>query len=191
MIVIPETYQHYRIIGFDPGLTNTGMAVIDVDLTSRQVKTIEAITIRVDQLPNMTGLDPEYFGERLIKLYKLKQIVEYHVQRIQPHSVASESPFYNRLRPMAYGALLETLTYIHAGVIACNPNIFFKTIEPLLAKKAIGAGMMKGKVDVRYCIENNPDIMSVLQSDIDTLDEHALDAIAVSVAFLRTTGVLL
>lgn len=191
MIVIPEAYQLYRIVSFDPGLTNTGIAIMDIDLVTRQVLTIEASTIRVEQLPNLTGLDPEYFGERLIKLYKLKQTVKGYIERLQPRSVACESPFYNRLRPMAYGALLETLTYIHAGVLESNPSIFFRTIEPLLAKKAVGAGIMKGKVDVRFCIENNPDIMRILQSDIDTLDEHALDAIAVGLGFLKTSGVLL
>lgn len=190
-LVIPDRYSLYRIISIDPGLTNTGIAIFDIDLVVRQVKSIEAMTIKVEQLRNTTGLDDERFSERLIKLYKLKQTIFELVARLQPQSIACESPFYNRLRPMAYGSLLETLTYIHAAVIEYNPNIFFKTVEPLLVKKSIGAGFMKGKIDVRHCIENNPEIMSVLQSDIDTLDEHALDAIGVGIALLKTTGVLL
>ena len=191
MLVIPEAYQCYRIIGIDPGLTNTGIAVFDIDIPHRRISAIEATTLRVDQLPNLTGLDDEYFGERLIKLYKLKQYIKQYMAQLNPQAVACESPFYNRLRPMAYGALLETLTYIHAGVIEHNPNIFFKTIEPLMAKKAIGAGFMKGKVDVRHCIEQNTALMAVMRSDIDSLDEHALDAICMAVAFLKISGVLL
>lgn len=190
-LVIPEQYNLYRVISIDPGLTNTGIAIFDIDMVTRHVKRIEATTIKVEQISNTTGLDDEYFGDRLIKLYKLKETIYYLMQNLNPQSVACESPFYNRLRPMAYGALLETLTYIHAAIIDYNPSIFFKTIEPLLAKKAIGAGIMKGKVDVRYCIENNALLMSLLDTDIDLLDEHALDSIAVGVAFLKTTGVLL
>lgn len=190
-LVIPEQYNLYRVISIDPGLTNTGIAIFDIDMVTRHVKRIEATTIKVEQISNTTGLDDEYFGDRLIKLYKLKETIYYLMQNLNPQSVACESPFYNRLRPMAYGALLETLTYIHAAIIDYNPSIFFKTIEPLLAKKAIGAGIMKGKVDVRYCIENNALLMSLLDTDIDLLDEHALDAIAIAVAFLKTTGVLL
>lgn len=190
-LMIPEQYLNYRIVSIDPGSIHLGISVFDIDLRERQLKSIEAFTIHTEKLPNYTGLDEEYFGERLIKLHKLKMRIAELIYQLQPQAVACESPFYNRLRPMAYGVLLETLSYIHTAVIEVNPLIFFKTIEPLLAKKAVGAGIMKGKVDVRVCIESNPLLMSVLRTDIDTLDEHALDSIAVGLAFLNNSGILL
>ena len=188
-LVIPEHYLNYRVMGCDPG-GRTGISVFDIDLSTRTLKSIEAFTINTEKLPNYTGLDEEYFGERLIRLYKLKMYLQSLIQQLRPQAVACESPFYNRLRPMAYGSLLEVLSYIHAAVIETDPSIFFKTIEPLVAKKAIGAGIMKGKVDVRVCIESNPSIMSILKNDVDLLDEHALDSIAISFAFINNSGIL-
>lgn len=190
-IVIPEQYYSYRIIGLDPGTHYTGVSVYEIDTIARRIRSIEAFTINTERLPNRTGLDEEYFGERLIKLIKLRMALTDFVYRIQPQAVACESPFYNRFRPMAYGALLETLSYIHTAVLDVDTRIFFKTIEPLLVKKSVGAGIMKGKIDVKYCIENNQEIMSVMQSDIDLLDEHAVDSIAVGYAFIKNSGVLI
>lgn len=190
-IVIPQEYHNYRLVSIDPGTVYCGVAVYEIDSYLRQIKTIEAFTINTEKLPNRTGLDEEYFGERLIKLIKLKMALTDFIYRIQPWAVACESPFYNRFRPMAYGALLETLSYIHTAVLDVDTRIFFKTIEPLLVKKSVGAGIMKGKIDVRYCVENNQEIMSVLNSDIDALDEHGIDAIAVGYAFIKNSGVLI
>jgi len=189
-IIIPNEYSRYRLIACDPGSHYTGVAVYEIDAIHRKILSIEAFTLNTERLPNRTGLDPEYFGERLIKLCKLKMALVDLIYRIQPQAVACESPFYNRRMPMAYGSLLETLSYIHTAVLEVDTRIFFKTIEPLLVKKAVGAGVMKGKVDVKYCIDNNREITSVLNTDLDLLDEHAYDALAVGYCFINNSGVL-
>lgn len=190
-LIIPDSYRFYRIIGIDPGSMHTGFSVFEIDTVMRRIHSIEAFTLHLEQLVNRTGLDDEYFGDRLIRLMKLKYGVCDFVSRIRPWAVACESPFYNRRRPMAYGVLLETLSYIHAAVMEVDTRIFFKTIEPLIVKQSVGAGIQKGKIDMRYCVENNIEIMQVLNSDIDLLDEHSIDAIGVGYSFIKNSGVLL
>ena len=89
---------------------------------------------------------------------------------------------------MAYGALLEVLTIIHSAILEYNYGILFKKIEPLLVKKCVGAGTMKGKLDVKACIKKIPIVMNVLVNDIEHLDEHAIDAIAIGYSFLKLSG---
>ena len=189
-IVIPDNYYSYRFIALDPGLNHTGVAIYEIDSLQRCISSIQAYTIHPDLLPNLSGLDPEYYNDRIIKQHKLYLELYSLIERVQPFAVVCESPFYNRFRPMAYGALLETLAYIQRAVLDYNPNIFFKTIEPLAVKKAVGAGMMKGKIDVKFCVENNPEIMSKMQTDIDLLDEHAIDSLAIGFCFIKNSGLL-
>lgn len=183
-LIVPNQYGIYKVMGIDPGLNNTGIAVFDMDYNTRNIIAIEAATLINSKLTDRTGLDGEFHTERTIKLHKLKAGLKDTILRINPAVVACESPFYNRLCPMAYGALLEVLSVIHSAVIEHDCNIVFKTIEPLLVKKIVGAGMTKGKVDVKDSISRNNQIMSVLKQDINTLDEHSIDAIGVAFSFL-------
>jgi Holliday junction resolvasome RuvABC endonuclease subunit len=183
-LIMPVNYNNIRLLGIDPGVNNTGIAIFDLDFFHKKILSIEAYTLVNSKLPNYTGLDEEFFPERTVKLYKLKAAINYVLNSVNPCIVACESPFYNRLRPMAYGSLLEVLNAIHVSIIEYNHNVQFYTIEPLLVKKTIGAGMMKGKVDVKDSMLKRNDIMSVLKNNIDALDEHSIDAIAVGYSFL-------
>ena len=184
-IIIPERYTSYKVIGIDPGLNNTGIAIFNIETIHNTIVSIEAFTIITDKLYNNTTLDEELYSERMVKLYKLKSNIIDIIKHFKPQTVVCESPFYNRFRPMAYGALLETISIIHSAIIEVDPYILFRTIEPLLIKKIIGAGSTKGKPDVKLAIQKTPLITNVLLNDIDTLDEHSLDSIAVAYSFLN------
>ena len=187
-IIVPEGFSNYKMLSIDPGLNNTGIAIFEIDYNTKIINSIEAYTILTNKLYNNTGLDEEFFTERKIKLYKLKRAIQEILILKNPCIVACESPFFNPMRPMAYGALLEVLSIIHSSIIEYNSNIPFISVEPLLVKKIIGAGMMKGKLDVKEAVKNNKSIISKLRNNIELLDEHSIDAIAVGYTFLNTRG---
>lgn len=182
-LIIPDSFKHYVLVGIDPGLNTTGISKFIIDFYTNNILHIEAFTITNDKLLDTTSLYDNIYSDRLLKLYKLKEALTRIVSIINPCLIACESPFYNRFRPMAYGSLLETVRIIHSAVMEYNINIPFTMVEPLLVKKVIGAGMMKGKVDVKLAVNNRPELISVLTNDINTLDEHSIDAIAVGYAY--------
>jgi len=184
-LILPDQYKIYRLIGIDPGINNTGISVFNIDYMTNKILNIEAFTIVNDKLFDKTGLDSEYYTERTIKLYKLKAAIQHILMIFNPAIVACESPFYNRFRPTAFSSLLEVLNMIHSSIIEYNVNIPFHTVEPLYVKKIVGAGMMKGKADVKLAIKNINEILLATVNNIDELDEHSVDAIAVGYAFLN------
>lgn len=176
-------------MSIDPGLNNCGVCIYDIEYKTNRVISIYAFTLVIEKVKDLSGLDIESFSERVVKLYKLKEILKSVLLTYSPSFVVCESPFFNRFRPTAYSALVEVLSVIRSSVIEYNSNISFNTLEPLLIKKIVGAGMMKGKLDVKQAVSQNKFIMERLIVDLNTLDEHAIDAIAIGFSFLNTTGV--
>lgn len=188
-LMIPESFNVFRIMGIDPGLNNLGIALFDINYSDKSIARIEAFTLVNDKLKDETGLDLESHTNRTIKLMKLRNSLLNIVSNNNPYAVACESPFYSSFRPTAYAALVEVIRIIHMTIIEYNANTRFQTVEPLLVKKHIGAGMETGKLDVKKAVSLKPELMSVLVNDLDNLDEHSIDAIAVAYTFLKTSGV--
>ena len=181
---IPEHQHQARIMGIDPGLNNTGVALIDINSYTGNILSVQAFTLVNDALPDYTGLEPNWVGERVWKLHKLRTHLSMLFHNEQPKAVGCESPFYNRFMPMAYGALLQVTSMIHNSVIETRPHTYFEMLEPLLVKKTVGSGATKGKLDMKLCLSQIPAIMSVLQNPLESLDEHSVDAIAVGYTLL-------
>lgn len=184
-LVIPYQNLIFRILALDPGTDNTGVAIYEIDYYTLQPVRIEAFTLQNDRIKVETGIDPELYGERYLKLRKLRVIITELLQKIQPVHVVCESPFYNRFRPMAYGALLELLAEYKGAVVDYNPNVAFTTIAPILAKSVLGAGATKGKLDVKRCLKAIPEITSICATDLDTTDEHSDDAIGIGYTYIK------
>jgi Holliday junction resolvasome RuvABC endonuclease subunit len=189
LLSVPDNYKYWNMLFIDPGLNNTGVAIYTVDSETSNITTIDAFTIECDNSHIETGMDPEAFSERFIKLHKLTIAIQRVMMTYNPSVVVCESPFFNRFRPTAYSALVQVIHVLQEAIYYFNPNIGFSTLEPLLIKKHVGAGMMKGKLDVKKVVSENSFIMSRLVRDIDTLDEHAIDAIAIGYAYIRIQGV--
>lgn len=189
-IFVPDQYANYKIFGIDPGLSNAGVSIYTLDGYTGQILNIEALTLINDRLKDPCEVDFESHSERTYKLLRLKQafieLLNYH----RPACVSCEAPFYNRLRPMAYGALVEVVSYIYSAVLEYNGNIRFETFPPMTVKKFIGAkaiknNTVKGKIEVSDAVSNNPEIMSVLTVPLADLSEHAIDAVAVGYTSCR------
>lgn len=173
------------MVCFDPGLNTTGVSVFDIDSRTMQVSGISAYTIYNDKLGDATGLDPDLLTERTFKLYKLCLGIQNAINYYQPNLVGCEAPFYNRLMPMAFVSLSEVVSMIRHTVLQYNYNIPFYLVEPQKVKQGIGVAGKKGKQVVMEAISRVPEIMSVLNVPLESLDEHAVDAIAVGWSMLK------
>lgn len=190
-LYLPQSFSSYKLLGIDPGLNFTGVAELTICYHTGKILSIEAYTLANDRLSDYTGLDHDTISERTVKLYKLKLALRYILQRVNPSRIACEAPFYNRLRPMAFGTLLEVVNVLYSAVLEYNSNIPFTTIAPMSVKKFVSAKMVKndtekGKLAVKDAIKSIPEIMDVLLTNIDLLSEHAIDAIAIGYTLTKT-----
>ena len=184
-LYIPESYCSTRMVCFDPGLNTTGVSIFDVDSRTKEVLSVLAYTIHTGWVRDVTGLDTELLSERTHKLYKLCDAVQQTLHCYGPSIVGCEAPFYNRMMPMAFVSLSEVVNMLRHTTLQYNCNIPFFLVEPQLVKKGVGVAGKKGKQVVMDAICNIPEIMRSLSAPIETLDEHAIDAIAVGWSLLR------
>lgn len=181
MPLVPATRQDNRfvVVGIDPGTNSVGFSRIEIDCFSWEIKEIWATTLHVDKLQRYDGFVLGPHAERTGKLLKLRQSMTLMLNWARPHHVCCESPFYNRLRPGAYGPLVEAIFALKMASFDHDPLIPFTTLEPSTIKKAMGAGAIARKEKVKEAVMENMTVIKTAIVDVDQLDEHAIDAIAV------------
>lgn len=169
-----------RVLSIDPGTTNTGIAVLDID-DQDHIHLLFVTTVDGSQYLNQYR-DVEYIhGTRYARLYAInKQLLEI-IQTYQPDIVGSEAPFYNPRNPGAYGALVEAITLYRTTVFNNCPSMGFLTVAPSIAKQALKVkGTSSNKSDMtqgllKSKLSYEPSI------NVSLLDEHSVDAIAVGI----------
>lgn len=189
MLYIPGGPTVYRILGIDPGTNTLGIAIVDLDLTTRIPSITMATTLNagkeVTSYPQMIDVH----GERRAKLYSHHLNLRYILQQYKPNAVISESPYMGRFAA-AFEALVECLFMIRDTILEYDPSMPLETIDPPNAKKAVGASGRGGDKDaVRKAVLALPGLMNNTGSSLSLLDEHAIDAIAVACYKLQTCSV--
>lgn len=179
MFVVPEHYSTFKMVAIDPGLNNTGIAIFTFSVSPFKIVKIEAFTLKADRLVDDSTLDDEDFMERLIKRYKMGSALQKVLENTSPSRVVSESPFFDRRKPGSFATLTEVLTELYDRIVAYNPLIQFSLHSPQSVKKTLGCAGIKGKEIVKESMAKVDEILSVLEGSLDSLDEHAIDAIAV------------
>jgi Holliday junction resolvasome RuvABC endonuclease subunit len=185
---IPNQFKTYKVLSIDPGLNRTGIAVYTVDMELRKAVSLEAFTLVNEKLKNGLEFEEEYHPERIFKLYRLKDAFTEVIKKYNPSAVVCESPFYSSFRPSAYASLVEVISHLHDCIINYNHNTLFRTVEPMVVKKTVGATLTSNKGSVKDALLVIPDVMDVLTVDINNLDEHAIDAMAIGYTFLKNSG---
>jgi len=192
-------------VGIDPGSVTLGAAALDVDLATGQVTLLEARTFDASKLVrDYTNLVAVH-GERVARLTAHEDNLHGYFRFIEPHSIVSESPYMGRF-PQAFAALTECITAIRRAVIRYDPHMPLLMVDPMNVKAAVDVfskgrpkvgkgkhgktGLTKDDVKdgllrkLDPSITPNP-IFNPNGIDIDRLDEHSIDAVAVAYSRAR------
>lgn len=180
MLVIPPEYQRANVVAFDPGSDTTGVAVVTINPSTAEIISATAWTLRTAKIKAFGGFSPYFHTERECKLGNLFIEVQSIMEVSRPWAVGCEAPFFNRLMPSAYGSLTEVVTIIQSACMGFNPYTRFELLSPQSVKKSVGVAGKKGKDVMRDAVLADTPMSSKLLVDINTLDEHAIDALAVA-----------
>lgn len=171
----------YRIVGIDPGTDTLGIACLVVDLQARTIALEEAMTIEGHRNAKLDQSSLEVHGSRYTRLRAHYAVLRRTFERLGPHTVITESPFFKRRMANAFAALTECVAYIRFALYDYDARIALLTVDPPTAKKAVGVkGNSKIKEEVRDAIAASKILLNPLNIDIMALDEHSTDAIAVA-----------
>lgn len=174
----------YRLLAFDPGLSNTGWVSCHW-----QAPILTVITGGVFH-PNQTVGHKEFreersrYGARLLTLDCLRQTITELQQRYQPDYWVAENAFYNRFRPSAYSALLQWLT-IASWCLREQAQQPLYRIPPKLVKRVATRDGASSKLSVQEAVTTHPQIK--LPADTAEFAEHTYDAIAIAYTFTQLT----
>lgn len=180
-----------KVLSIDPGTDSLGFAVLELVEEENRVLVLTAGTLNSIRLSKHLHGIRETHGDRIARLFAIKLALQRHMRRWQPDLVASEAPFLGRF-PQAFAALTECIAFIRAAVYTYSPNVSLRLYDPPTVKLAIGVpGKANDKGLITAALRRNVDwIVPVHNLRMETLDEHANDAIAVGVCHLKTLGYL-
>ena len=127
----------YKICGIDPGTNHLGISLLSINIDNLEIETIDIITFNpiLDKTDGTIRLNYDEITEKIIS--QKRQLYNWLCEN-KPHIVCCESPFFNRLRPSAFGPLCETIFSIKMAVLEFNNIIPFKLYQPSVIKSIIG-----------------------------------------------------
>lgn len=179
LYIPPETSPFYRILSIDPGTDTLGIAILDVDVLNLSVYLTYATTLHGAKGARNYPHISDTFGNRQAKFHSHKLQIARILRESRPNCVISEAPFMGRF-PQAFEALVECLYMLREVVAEYNPSLCLESIDPPTVKKAVGVtGKGGGKDPVKKCVLALDKLINTSGIDLTTLDEHAIDAIAV------------
>lgn len=190
MLNTPTYFTTGKIVAIDPGTSHIGFAIFTISYQTNDILGIEAFTINATDLPKLIGIEEDLYADRNIRLWRIENVLVDILNQTNPSLVVCEAPFFNRFRPMAYAALVETVQCIRSCLFRWNPNILLEIVEPLLVKKTVKSTLTNNKNDVTTALKNIKGLPELLDKSLECYDEHSIDAIAVGYSYLTINEIV-
>lgn len=175
-----------RIMGIDPGTDTLGIAVVDVDIDTKEYKLMYGHTFHASKYVSLYPEMAQARGSRDVRLMVLRQKLIEAFVLAEPEHIAAESPFLQRGKVSAFEALVECYAMMRDAVWAYSSQITLQRIDPVTVKNYVGVSH-KGtdKNDVRRAINAIYENRCSEHVDLSSFDEHANDAVAVCHVVVR------
>jgi Holliday junction resolvasome RuvABC endonuclease subunit len=173
-----------RILCFDPALTLSGWAVLDLKQSTIPISVYRFGTISPSKLASVAALRDKVneFSKRLISLALLREKVLELLDEFKPDYIVVEDAFYHPKRPNAYISLMQWINILEMTTYQHLNKPVYRI--PTRAAKLCVAGSGDGdKLNIQTAILNRTDIVFKQKKLIENLNEHVSDAIAVGYTF--------
>ena len=172
-----------RIVSIDPGTRTVGFACLEFCESMEKAIVRDAYTLNLERLARRASPDIiEQYGERIAHLLLVKDAAFEYCHAWTPLVVCCEDPYLHRF-PQTFAALTECVLAIQNGVLQYDNTVLFRRVKPTVAKNAVGVrGGSSDKEEVREGIRRQKQL--ILEIDLDTLDEHSTDAIAIGCSYV-------
>ena len=169
-------------LSIDPGIAHLGISVID---NTNEFKVLETVLVKnTRKFTDEEKIIEIAYGPRVVKVLAIVDSINQLLDKYKAiEIIILEAPFYSALTPVSYGALLEVISAIKYKIIIPR-DLPFKLIEPLLVKKLFtNKGMASKEAMKQFLIQKKENGNIVLETEIDTLSEHEIDAIAIGFVY--------
>lgn len=174
-----------KFVGFDPGTSFPGVGLIHYDVESKAIVRASAVCLNLEKMAKRSP-HFDYQTLRFLKLQAFRMFQRDLFKKERPMSIASEHPYINPRMPGAVIPLAECLYMTEEEVHRYNPYMHLERIDPSSIKNSVGVkGNSGDKHAMTEAIKKIPEIMDVLVGDIDSMDNNAVDSLAVTYCSLK------
>lgn len=178
-----ESRPTATIIGIDPGSDTLGVGILKIDVSTFTIISSSGLTLHGAKAGRGSWIT-ELHGDRQGRIETHRENLLELFCATQPTWIACESPFINRRRPNAYGALVEVICAIRYAVFQYDVWCQLSMFDPPTVKKAVGVSGKTGGPDGKRLMQKAVLEMPIFcyngEIPIELLDEHAIDALAVA-----------
>lgn len=183
MFTLPESTEPLRVLAIDPGSYNTGIAQLEWNYVTESIEVCNAFTLKFpDSGPSYLHIR-ELTAPRIARLHQMEDELTEIMDEFKPHLVIAESNYMGRFAD-AYATLVECVAVIRNVLYRYDPTMPLLQVDPPTAKKDAGVkGRRSEKIDVAIALKQRKEI--VWSVNIDDLDEHSVDAVAVGYHVMR------
>ena len=181
MLTMPETSSNVAVIvGLDPGSFKLGVSVLCFDLVTYQIISTEAWTLDGVKLARDNPWVTEIHGELEGRLFAMRDALSTTLHYFQPLLVASEAPFISKKFPQAGLVLTRVVSAVRQAVMRYDVWKSLDIVDPPTVKMAVGAPGNAPKEVVKEKVMLLPGLNYIGTVPLGSLDEHSIDALAVS-----------
>jgi Holliday junction resolvasome RuvABC endonuclease subunit len=170
-----------RILGIDPGTSEMGVSILELDIQHRSLSVImsTSLSVRNKDVGSDTWLNMH--DPQLLRIEYLMGCITQILWNYHPHFIGCESPFMHS-QPNAFEALVRVQTALYATIKNYDLSRSMVLVSPNEAKGAVGGilGRDANKANIRDCVLSLP-IGWSQEIDKYSLPPDAIDSIAVAV----------
>lgn len=173
------------ILSIDPASGSMGLTISEYDLETKQLNLLESKTINTDRLLTV-DIQSQYsnVAPNFVRLHLISKLIEEKIREYDPHVLVHEATYCNPRLVTAFRSLTRFEMMVQSLCLNMPFRLPVKIIEATKIKKCVGAkGGDKNlvKCGILHLIERG--IILPHQINIDSLDEHAIDSIAIGYTY--------
>lgn len=174
--------RHYSVGGIDPGTNLCGLSIVTIDLDKYELLYVRAETIECNKVFLWDDYRKTFDSDsrRKTRLSGLKREIRRFYAKELVDVFCAESSYGQAKTISALGPLVEAMTIIRDVVSSEHPITTFKKMSPSEVRSIIGAGK-KGKDTVLRAVLG---LLGDSLIDLRSLDDNAIDAIAIAIAYI-------
>lgn len=175
-----------RVMGIDPGSRTLGISILDCFLYEQQLVLTDAWTLNTEQALRRNRFRAARLGDHHCRMDAIHDEVLMAMQNFYPDVVIMETPYLGRLA-QPFFVLTQAMTAIEHAVSDYSSAMHLEKIDPSTVKKAIGVpGGSSDKELVRQAVYGLTNLENLSDRTLESLSEHAIDAIAVAHFYCTT-----
>lgn len=174
----------YRVVSIDPG-ANLGITVSEGDMGLTYLKPLHSETVDLNKWAvRYCSTLVETYGPRFARIYALRQVLSKVLSKWQPDFMCNENAFMMMGRVTAGITLAEYVLVMKMTAHDYDPDLPVFGFAPFEIKASVKAKKISGlKTLIKDALPllNDLDLSNI---NIEELDEHSIDSIAIGYCFL-------